>query len=144
MLEYLNFFVGGLLLGIWITMIRLNGSHDSKCRDIVKKLVNNVVRNFYRHYSVTNNRLSATTARLDFQLRTLIDNTLLIPIIGKKHFDNLYYPRLSEFYSLSTPSPKDMTPDEIEDHLLIINKSAVELLKIVDHKSGKIRLFSRR
>lgn len=142
-LEILISSVFSLGAGVLITATGLNHSADAAARQAVVGIIDEVITSFQERYTNEPDKQFAAAIRFDYQMKSLLDDTTLLPIIGRRRFDQEYYDQITQLYQASSQEPRELKPDEISALLKRVNTIGVDIKKIVDIDKGHFRLFRR-
>lgn len=135
--------VSGFLFGILLTVTRLNHAGDIAARRQIVDLIDEVIECFHARYTNEPAEQMMAAMRFDYQIRGLIDNTTLIPIIGKRCFEEEYTTQIGELFKASSQEPRELDSDELKSLFKHVNALAVGIKKTINIDRGNFR-FKRR
>jgi hypothetical protein len=131
------------LAGCVIAKLNSNISNDNICRNKNIESVDLIVDQFNIFINSNKKQILKNETWLDYQVRSLIDDTTLLPIIGRSIFDGEYVRVIAKMAELSKNSPLNMTQPEKDALLKKMNSHAIDLKKIINLGRGEFRLLSR-
>lgn len=123
--------------------ILVNKEWDTARCEKVKDHIDDIVRHFHERFSADPVERKSASKLFDYQIHSLVDDTTLLPIIGRAVFNGLYVTIIGEIFSLSKGNPKSVTATERETLLQTVEKKAVELKKVITTNQKSWRLFGR-
>jgi hypothetical protein len=129
--------------GIVITKISLNGTYDRERCTAVIALIEAVVVAFHERFDNTSIASTASAMMFDYQVKSLVDDTTLLPIIGRRCFEEEYTETIGKIFKLSLDPPLNMSQAQKLKLTKSMNNHAVDLKKIINTNEGTWR-FSRR
>lgn len=136
---------GGLsfIAGFIISRITANSDYDRERCNAVINAIDNVVSAFHERLMLEGAAANASGMMFDYQVRGLVDDTTLLPIIGRRCFDEEYTETLGKIYKLSLDSPLDMPQSQKVELIKCMTTSAIDLKKIINSNHQTLRFFRR-
>lgn len=131
------------IFGVASDRILVNKEIDiAKC-DKVKDQIDDIVGNFHERFSPDPVERKSASKLFDYQVRSLVDDTTLLPIIGRVAFDGQYVALIAEIFGLSERNPESVNDSERKALLEAVEKKAVDLKKVINSNQQSWRLLSR-
>ena len=131
------------LIGITLDRIHVNAQRDDERRQRVIDQIDEIIEDFYLRLSdnPSNNHVGLTL--LDYKIRSLVDDTTLLPIIGRSVFDGEYTRLIGEIFKLTLDNPKEIDGTQRQVILSNLTSFGIDLKKIINVGAGEWRLKSR-
>jgi len=145
MLEVANFFLGGILgtfLGIWGTIIRVRFKGDNDTREAMIKNVNETVHSIQNYY-LQSDKITHR-ALMDYNLKSVVGDVRLKPILGTSIFENEYYETMIKLFNHTMVEPSSISDGSMTEHIDSINQTAADLKRIIQIDSDKFRFWPKR
>lgn len=126
-----------LFIGIYIGKINLKNSYDKDTRKVIIKEIDDIIELAHARFNSETNQEPNVISYFDYKLRSLVDNTTLIPVIGHRAFDGEYMDRIGELFELTSQEFREVSPIDRPNLLEKINKTGIGLKKIVNTRYRK-------
>lgn len=121
----------------------VNRDWDTARCDKVKKQIDDIVGHFHERFSADPVERKSASKLFDYQISSLVDDTTLLPIIGRAAFDGQYVTLIGEIFVLSQSDPESVTDSDRQALLEKIERKAVDLKKVISSNEKSWRLLQR-
>lgn len=146
-MENFSEIIVGLLsfsIGVVLDRIHVNAQRDDERRQRVVAQVDEIIENFHLRFSDSPSDSQFVLTLLDYKIRSLVDDTTLLHIIGRSIFDGEYTRLIGKIYQLTAYDPKDFNDMQRQDILSTINSHGIDLKKIINVGARGWRLINRQ
>jgi hypothetical protein len=133
----------GFFAGWITTKITINAENDREKCKVVIDMIDNIVESFHSRFSSSKDKQIIGEALFDYHIKSLVDDTTILPIIGRNAFDGEYTRLIGNIYKLTLNSPSEMSKDLKEIASIEINNNAVDLKKIININRKDWRIARR-
>lgn len=133
----------GFVVGMVTTVLKSNHSSDTETRNDVLKIIDEVIATCHVRYTSEPDRRIAAAMSFDYHIKNLVDNTTLLPIIGRTCFDQSYSKQIEDLFLLTSKEPREIDQADVSDLLKQVNTIAVNLKKTVNLGKGSFRLLPK-
>ena len=131
------------VLGVASDRIIVNKELDTQRCDNVKKQVDEIVGYFHERFSADPVERKSASKLFDYQIHSLVDDTTLLPIIGRKAFDGEYVALIGDIFAISKEDPEATSETRRRTLLESVESKAVDLKKVINANHGSWRLMSK-
>lgn len=132
-----------LIAGAILDRIHVNRGRDGeRCTQMIDR-VDKIVGHFHDRFDSDRMRSQAGVTLFDYQMKSLVDDTTLLPVLGRNIFDGEYTRLMSEIFKLSATDPGQVSAIERDSLLNSVNEMGVDLKKIINLNQEGWRLLNR-
>lgn len=131
------------LLGAASDRMVVNKDWDTARCDKVRDQIDDIVGHFHERFSPDPVERRSASRLFDYQIRSLVDDTTLLPIIGRAAFDGPYVTLIGDIFALSQGDPESVPDSDRQALLRRVEKKAVDLKKVISSNEKAWRLFQR-
>ena len=130
----------GLIAGAFLNRISMNGQHDrERCAAVIAS-IDAMVTAFHERFLNPSATLTISDTIFNYQLKGLVGDATLLPIIGRESFEGEYNDILGEIFKLSLDSPLNVSPGEKETLINSMDAHAIKLKGIINSSRNRWRL----
>lgn len=130
--------------GSFTTKVTINNENDRDRCNIVIDAIDRIVGSFHSRFNNSPSAHLVNDTLFDYQIRGLVDDTTLLPIIGRKVFEEEYTKTIAKMYTLTLDSPLEISPEKKDELLEAMNSNAIDLKKIINSNRQSWRLVRRK
>ena len=131
-------------LGAFLDRLHVNQENDSGLRQASIAKIDGLVEAFHQRFASNEAESRNGVTFFDYEIRSLVDDTSIRPIIGGRLFDGEFTRLIGEIYKLSITDPSDVSLEEKDALLGSVNKVGIDLKKIISSTSARWRVRARK